>query len=407
MRILATIIGFAALCLMGTFWGIGQAAQPNAKDIPDVVIFFDNGASPNSEKTMRFGLIVPKIKDKATPSGYKQLTWHPEGITSNTCLKIDGKEYLFGHVPGKWVEMEAKLGKDNQGKNRLGRKSVWLFDPKIEVTQTVEIVPGAVTGKMDTCRVHYQIENKSDKEHEVGLRFLLDTYIGSNDGAPFIVPFQKNLCEKEMVFDEPKDIPPVIFALERMKLNEPETIAQLVPRPEKNWEAPTRLTLGGWPDERSKIPGANSGLTLWKVPVFSIDKYDDSAAVMYWAEKKMKPGDKRDMGFTYGLGLFTGEEKGKLGLFLSGEPREGSEFVVLALVRDPKKGQTLSLKKSDAFEIIQGKPEQEVALPGADSFPFSPVSWKVRFTQKGNLSLRVDSSTGTWHQQAIQIKGKS
>jgi hypothetical protein len=395
----------AVLILMLAGVGI---AQQQGKDVPDLVLLFDNGASPDSERTMRFGLILPKVKDQTTPTGYKQLTWHPEGITSNTCVKIDGKEYLFGHPPGKWVEQEAKLGLDAQGKNRLGRKSIWLYpDQQVEVTQTVEIMAGSVTGKMDTCRVQYRVENQGQKERGVGLRFLLDTYIGSNDGAPFIVPFQKELCEKEMVFDDPAKIPPAVFALEKMKLNEPGVVAQLVLKTLEKMEPPVRVTLGGWPDERTKSPGAKSGLTLWNVPVLPIDRQDDSAAVLYWAEKKMKPGEKREVGFTYGLGLFSGEETGKLGFFVWGEPRIDGELVVLALVGDAKKGQTLSLKKSDAYEIIKGSAEQEVSLPGADSFRFSPATWQVRLKQKGPAVLRVESSTGVWHEQKLEIKGKS
>ena len=36
--------------------------------------------------------------------------------------------------------------------------------------------------------VRYQIENKDTQNHKVGLRFLLDTYIGANDGVPFTIP---------------------------------------------------------------------------------------------------------------------------------------------------------------------------------------------------------------------------
>ena len=37
---------------------------------------------------------------------------------------------------------------------------------------------------LDTCLVKYKVENRDKSTHQVGLRVLLDTYIGENDGVP-------------------------------------------------------------------------------------------------------------------------------------------------------------------------------------------------------------------------------
>src|SRR5947208_11982696 len=56
----------------------------------ELALLFDDGSLPDSEKTMRFGLMVMSAKDELTPSGYKQLTWHPQGLTSNASVKTAG-----------------------------------------------------------------------------------------------------------------------------------------------------------------------------------------------------------------------------------------------------------------------------------------------------------------------------
>ena len=137
---------------------------------------------------MRFGLRT------LTPDGIsKKLTFMPDGETNNTCLRIDGDEFLYGDKPfhtidgrdvgprnpGHWATMEEPLGKDKSGRQRIGKKSVWLYDdPRISITQIVEIVPGddssggakgELVRHLDTCLVRYAIANNDNQPHNVGL----------------------------------------------------------------------------------------------------------------------------------------------------------------------------------------------------------------------------------------------
>ena len=49
-------------------------------------------------------------------------------------------------------------------------------------------MPGEQSRRLDTCLVRYVIENTDVRSHRVGLRFMLDTFIGANDGVPFTIP---------------------------------------------------------------------------------------------------------------------------------------------------------------------------------------------------------------------------
>lgn len=65
---------------------------------------------------------------------------------------------------------------------------MWTCD-NIQVTQVCELVPNPSTGRADAMKIRYQFTNVDQIEsHNVGLRILLDTMLGPNDGAPFQVP---------------------------------------------------------------------------------------------------------------------------------------------------------------------------------------------------------------------------
>src|SRR5262249_19317818 len=128
----------------------------------------------------------------------KKLTREVKGTTNNACFRFDGRDYLFGiDVPGiRWGR--DKNNKIQRGVKIAGAEHAWqsvieVYDNNsnktlLRVTQTVEIVRGEQTDLLDTLLVKYQLQNLDTAPHTVGLRFLLDTLIGHNDGVPFLIP---------------------------------------------------------------------------------------------------------------------------------------------------------------------------------------------------------------------------
>src|SRR5262249_53229438 len=157
--------------------------------------------------SQRFGLVMLREKDPKDARKLKKLTFDELGRSGNVCIKLDGKEYLFGHnrqghKPGEWERAPEPLGKDEHNEDRIGERCVWLLDDKkIAITQQVEVITGAQTRLKDTCLVRYTIANRDSRLREVGLRYLLDTYIGANDGVPFTIPGDKKLCDTMLTFD--------------------------------------------------------------------------------------------------------------------------------------------------------------------------------------------------------------
>jgi hypothetical protein len=387
------------------------------------------------EPSMRFGLV--KNDDGLKQSGIKKkLTFMEDGTTNNAVVRIDraGDGFLFGErpfrredgkrtfwgywPPGHWRDKKVPLGKDKTGRERLGYKSVWSFDDQhIEVTQTVEIVPGPQSNLLDTCLVRYHIKNEDTRTHKVGLRFLLDTYIGANDGVPFLIPGERELCDTMKEFPTPESVPDFIQACENQDLTNPGTIARIGLKVGGELEAPSRVTLGAWPNLLlSRINDrCHQEKTLWSVPVLPIralqkidpDAPPDSAVVIYWEEKDLAPDKTRDVGFTYGLGdVSGGEGKGRLALTAGGSFAPGGAFTVTAYVSNPTPGQTVTLTLPDSFEFISGAATQPVPPVPADAASRnSPVTWKVRASQRtGDATLKARTSSGDAQTLPVHIK---
>ncbi len=375
---------------------------------------------------MRFGLETTVGQDSG-----KKLTFERMGGSNNTVVRLDGHEYIFGDSPfrrdgreppsdprfrGHWepgMMKDTNLGKDATGRTREGARSVWVYDrEKVYVTQTVELVPGEQSRLIDTCLVRYRLENRDDKPHRVGLRFLLDTYIGGNDGVPFTIPGDKELCNTMHDFPDPKDVPDFIQALERGDLRDPGTICHLQLRLGGKIDAPDRVTLGAWPNPqlRSRDERCMQEKTLWTVPVFSMQTLDppDSAVTMYWNDRPLGPGESREVGFAYGLGnVASGEGGGKLALTVGGLFVPGGEFTLTAYVSNPQPGQTLTLTLPEGFRLVEGEPKKEVPpLPPQSASPNSPVTWRIRAgSREGQFPLKVQSSTGVAQTTTVRIRG--
>jgi hypothetical protein len=233
---------------------------------------------------MQFGLMVIDGAER------KQITCFPDGRTNTTVLRIDGKDVVFGHADGKLGNepdvKKGQLGKDAKGKNRLGSKSTWVYN-KIHVTQIVEIVPSK-KGALDAVLVTYEIENKDDEAHTVGIRTVIDTLIVKNDGNPFAVPGKNEAITTSADF-RGKQVPAYAKALERGDLDNPGFVAHFTFKVGGKVEAPDRVSFTHW-------PGQNSG--NYDVAVDDID--GDAAVAMYWSPRELPNGGRRTVAFAYG-----------------------------------------------------------------------------------------------------------
>ncbi len=266
-------------------WTYGNLSDPK----PKLVL----GFNPHNQ---RFGLQMTEAFDADNPDKHKLLTPTEQGNSNNTVVNINGSEYLFGdRTPtDRWEAGKEATALPN---NRRGRVSVMDFTAeKIRVRQHVEIVPGQ-TGALDTCLVWYQTTNYGSAAQNVGLRFMLDTYIGANDGVPFTAPGVKDFIDDKREFKS-DEIPAYLEAVENPDdPQDPGTVARIGL---KDLHLPG-VTLEEIDDVKvTRYPG-NFNLR-WDVPLESMKEgKPDSAVILYWPVKDMAPNEVRNMAFTYGL----------------------------------------------------------------------------------------------------------
>lgn len=317
----------------------------------------------------RFGISMTQEQDPARPNGLKGLTFHDAGNTNNACLKIDDRESLFGLLPGQWLRERNQYWKLVELKKDRRWKSIWQFPAeKILVTQLVEIVAGEQTRLLDTCLVSYEVANKDGKAHSVGLRVMLDTFIGANDGVPFLIPGQPALLETMKEFTQ-QEIPDFIQAQERADPQDPGTVA-LMGLKLQGVEPVDRMLICRWP--------GNSEIR-WDIPMKPMNEdpmHKDSCVVLYWPYQKMNPGETRKMAFTYGLGTVT-STRGQLGLLAHGATHPDGEFTITVYVPKPAKDQKVMLHLAPELTLVGNQPDEKT-IPAVESGKNAQVSWKVK-----------------------------
>ncbi len=361
------------------------------------------------DNTMSFGLVmVEPGKSNRNP---KLLTYSPRGKTNSAVALIDGQDRPFGDLQfGKWKDDPLPEGKYG------GRTRTFIYtQEQVLVTQRVEIVPGEAIEVspevykrfLDTCLVRYTITNRHTKPRKVGFRFLLDTYIGANDGAPFTIPGSAKLVTTYEDFNpanpkSKKPVPDFVQALEFEDLRKPGTIAQVNFKLSDKIEAPGRVSLTNW-------PGGNY-LPKYLIPMANIER--DSAVVMYWLPVELAPGKSRDIGFSYGIGNLTAPTE-MIGLTVGGSFVVNGELSVVALIAEPRIGQTATIEyPPGAFKLAIGHAEKQNVPPSAektaDGRPrASPVTWRLIPNRDGVFPITVKTSDGLEATRKITIKRSS
>ncbi len=373
-------------------------------------------------RVIQINFTEPKHKDRNWPpfrfgislQGGKKLTYSSggmpvNGLTNNTCVRVDGRDLIFG------TEGKATMPRPGRGPEFVE----WEFPgTEIVVTQDVSYWRGQ-SGKLDTCLVRYKIENRGGAPRKVGLRFLLDTFIGNNDGVPFTIPPETEPMDTMRIFGSalPGDpvpaveqVPDYIQALEGNTLKSVGTVAHLtlrVPEGERKFEEPVRVQLAHWPFYHENLLTIDKK-ALWTIPVYPIKYLDptlkavrpDSAVVIYWAEKEMQSGEIREMAFAYGLGQVTAS--GRLGLTAGGSLQQGKEFAVTAYIEAPEEGQTVKLNAPGELEVV-GQSTQLVPVGGRGR---AQVNWRVKALRSGPFTMTAELRAGDKVLAKTDFKGR-
>ncbi len=249
----------------------------------------------------QFALQLIDAKGRRVPINYEE-----NGIANTVVfVSVDDEKYVFGAPAGGKFPPGYKGGKFEQraqqlGGDRLGHLSIWSAGDKLRVIQKIEIVKSR-DGNLDSCVIGYRIQNRDKQAHKIGLRVLVDTLIGENDGHPFQLAGKKDLIKTSADL-RGKDVPAYVKALEKPDADKPGVVAYFTLRTGGGLLGPDRVSLTRFPP-----PDQIADLVKWDFPVRDIKQNaadpGDSAVVMYWSPREVRGGGSVDCGFAYGGGV--------------------------------------------------------------------------------------------------------
>ena len=152
-----------------------------------------------------------------------------------------------------------------------------------------------------------------------------------------------------------------------------------------------------WPDNSE---------ARWEFPIVDMNdppEKKDSCVVLYWMDRPMGPGEKREMAFTYGLNKISSMDHGNaaLSVTVGGSFRPRGEFTVTAYVKNAQKNQHVKLQLPPGLELLpKQEAEQEIDRVGE----ISQVSWKVKAGEVGTYLLEVSSGL---EKESYQVRVKA
>lgn len=310
---------------------------------------------------------------------------------------IDGQLYQsqFGNQAGKFEVMNAPLKKGPNNKARDGFMTVWVKGD-IRITQTIELHPSKAKAAgqkrlMNNVLITYTVENKGNKDANVGVRVYMDTYVVTNDGCLFAAPVTHPGKILDGVVLEGKTLPPYLQMLQTPNLQAPGYVSHLT------------LNVGSKYEKMSKLVCTRhgSGFNTWDMP--ANQAMFDSAVGMFWPVKELKAGGKREIAYVYGEGIAVSpESEGQFEFGLGGSFEPGKTCTISAVVGDPAVGQTLTLELPAGMERVEGKAVQPVGALAEDQ-SYSTVLWKARVLKPGEHTIRIRSSTGVTQTKIVSV----
>ncbi|MGE5549305.1 MAG: hypothetical protein ACM3ZC_02095 [Bacteroidota bacterium] len=323
---------------------------------------------------------------RATDDGQPLIYGRPVPWTSYTTVRLDGRVHAYGgptsRRAGKDLPPGVMVSPPRVHEGAI--LSTWRYGD-LEVTQSLSIVEGPTTGLPDTARIAYILANQGETRHRVGLRVVLDTMLGSNDGAPF------RLGEKQILTDEwvqGKTATPYWQAFD--SLGDPSVVAQgtlaggeLTP--------PDRLFFTNWGTlaDAPWEPPLVAGRDFTRLGEFE----PDSAVALIWDDVELAPGGVLTRTTYYGLGGLT-IAKGELTLGVtapaSAASGDGGTFTILGYLENRGKGVAQDVVMTlDLSETVRPVSPRRVPIGRLKPGESRQVAWLVEGIGAGTARIRI------------------
>lgn len=236
--------------------------------------------------------------------------------SSYTTILFTDWDFFDGPVgPGTYRPLNYHNPTSNRcSETRLRCTTVWTFVAFAEVTQTLSFMENPFSGRRDMVRISYNIRNLTEggniEDFGAGVRIMLDTMVGNNDDAPFLIPgFSTSSNEQEYLNDNIPDyflaFESPIFASNSLKsigllnqellttCNDGDVIA-----PCNNVD---RVAVVSWENVFQNDPIYISEPKWWEYTINPNQVHGDSAFVAYWDVDRIPILNNRSFHMAYGL----------------------------------------------------------------------------------------------------------
>lgn len=271
-------------------YGQGDGVMNMKNDFIEVVV------NTSDDATGRFAVLTTGGDPERTDDDNNFLIYGlGKPVTSYTTIRIDKTNYVFGGQTSKRAGLTGNYGKvvTPPVQRQDGIYTAYLYGDVL-VEQILDLTFSTTTGQPDTAAISYVVTNQGFATRDIGLRIVLDTMLGNNDGAPFRVRDMAVVSDTMFAGD---DIPAFVQAFD--DLLKPAVMAQgNISGPEVS--RPTRVYFTNWGSLADGVWDFNfqPGRDFTRTGEFDLD----SAMALYWDQEPLRPGESRRYVTHYGLG---------------------------------------------------------------------------------------------------------
>lgn len=317
----------------------------------------------------------------------------PKPWTSFSTIFLDGEYYVFGGKTEKRAGRGANYGqvivspKIIQDGTEKAITTTTLFG-KIEVEQILTFAKSSTTGLYDTVLIKYRFTNFDEIPHKVGLRIMLDTMLGENDGAPFRVGEKAIVTDTYFTKGSLPDFWQAFDALSNPKVTAQGTIKA------PDVSTPDKVYFADWGSMADGLWQFNfdPGQEFWRQGEFELD----SAIALYWAPGFLQPGESQTYVTKYGLGGIT-VVPGLLSLGVTSPAEvifdtQTTSFPIVAYVENTSeivaKDVVIQLELPEGFSVAESGLQKVFGNlePGSTA----QVAWNVSLDQGAILPEQID-----------------
>ena len=296
---------------------------------------------------------------------------HPDSNTTETLIRINGVDYYFRNYV-------IKTEINEEGTECIATA---LID-QVEIRQILTLTKNPYTNLEDVISIRYTYTNRSSSSKQVGVRIMLDTMLGSNDGSPFRVNGIDVTSELEFVG---ATVPQYWQSFD--SLDDPQVTATGFFYYDEN-EKPDKVQFAYWPNIRG---------SSWDYAIDSGTSITgDSAVGVYFNPRTVAGGGSHSVVTYYGISSFAegnSDMTGKLGVRITAPALLYGSMVQGGYMNNPFKVSvyivnneeetlhnikaTIKISDSECLTFDNSQPSA-ISIGDLDSGESASMQWQLR-----------------------------